>query len=104
MSDTPNAGQFKKGEKSLMSGQKHSEDTRQKMSDAHKGRAKPLGAGRPSQQISVFDQETNTTTTHDSIRAAARALNIQKASIRNFCCRSQQKPYRGRYIFTAKPL
>jgi hypothetical protein len=37
------------------------------------GKAKPAGAGTPSQAIEVFDNKNNQTTTYDSISAAARA-------------------------------
>ncbi len=109
-----------------MIGRTHSAETLKKMSDIQKavdrtgennpmygrigenhprfGISKPEGAGRPDQKIEVFDLNTNESTTYDSIRAAARALNIQKATIRNFCFRNQQKPYKGRYIFAFKKL
>jgi len=66
------------------------------------GQARPEGTGRPNQKVEVFDKKTNIFTTYDSISAAARALNIQKASIRNFCYRNQQKPYRGRNILSSE--
>jgi len=63
------------------------------------GQARPLGAGRPSQKIEVFDKSTNQSTTYDSIRAAARALNIKSGRIDMYFANNQQKPYKGRYIF-----
>ncbi len=65
------------------------------------GQPKPEGAGKglPAQPISVFDKETNLTTTYDSIAEAARALNIKKGVIDMFLVRNQVKPYKGRYIF-----
>ena len=100
-----------------MSGRKHSEETKQIMSDAAKkidnsGRFKPgenhpnygqprtEGAGKPSQQIEVTDSKNNTTTTYDSISEAARALNIPNHSIiSNYIKNNQQKPYKGIYTF-----
>ena len=69
-----------------MSGRKHSDKSKQIMSDAQKksdnsgrfkkGQPKLEGAGRTSQVIEVVDLQEKTTTTYDSIRAAARALKI----------------------------
>src|SRR5205085_3377846 len=52
----------KKGENHPMYGKNHSDKTKQIISDALKGRPKNEGAGRPSQQIEVFDNKNNTTT------------------------------------------
>jgi len=41
----------------------------------------------------------NKTTIHDSIRAAARALNIPQSRITAYFRNNQQNPYKGRYIF-----
>ena len=65
--------------------------------DTLKGQSKP--SGKPSQQIEVTDITNNTTTSYDSIHAAARALNISYSSINIFFLRNQQKPYKGQYIF-----
>jgi hypothetical protein len=62
-------------------GHTHSDETRQKISDTQKGningfkkgQSRPVGSGMPSQQIEVFDNKTNQTTTYDSIHKAARA-------------------------------
>jgi hypothetical protein len=70
-------------------GLKHSDETREKMSDAKrgningfkKGGSKPLGSGKSSQSIEVFDNNTNETTTYDSINKAAIALNINVQAI-----------------------
>jgi len=88
-----NSGRFKKGHK-------HTEETKQKMSEAHVGHKRAEGAGRPSQSIEVFDLKEDTTTTYDSIREAARALNIRQTRISEFFIRNQLKPYKGRYIFS----
>jgi len=64
------------------------------------GKAKPFGSGKPSQQISVFDEENNQTTIYDSIREAVRALNIPSyKSISKYFTNNQQKPYKDRYTF-----
>jgi len=76
------------------------------MSDAKKGNnnpmhgePRPLGAGRPSQQIEVTDIKNKTTTSYNSIREAARVLNINKAVIDNYFKNNQQKPYKGQCTF-----
>jgi hypothetical protein len=43
---------------------------------------------------------TNLRTTYDTIGEAARALNIPRESISCFVKNNQQKPYKGRYVFT----
>ena len=61
---------------------------------------KPEGAGRPSQQVEVFDLEEKTTTTYNSMDEAARALNLPSYKIiSNYILRNQKKPYKGRYTF-----
>jgi hypothetical protein len=82
------------------------EETRAKMSVAKKGenhpnygKPKPEGSGTPSQEIVVFDNKNNKTTTYESIRAAARDLEINMSIISNYFRRNQQKPYKGRYTF-----
>jgi hypothetical protein len=45
------------------------------------GKARPEGAGRPSRKISVFDFNTETSTSYNSIREAAIALNVNVCSI-----------------------
>ena len=64
------------------------------------GKARPAGAGSPSQQIEVTDLEEKTTTTYNSISEAARALNFPPAMISMYFKRNQVKPSKGRYIFT----
>jgi len=108
-----------------MSGRKHSEETKQIMSDAAKkidnsGRFKPgenhpnygqprtEGAGKPSQQIEVTDMASptnNTTISYDSISGAARALNLPNhKTIANYIKNNKKKPYKGRYTFKKKKL
>lgn len=97
-------------------GYTHSQETKDKMAAAKKGENHPClgrtgekhplfgkpragGSGRPSQQISVIDNKTNKTTTYDSMREAARALNIECSIITNYLKNNQRKPYKKRYIF-----
>jgi len=89
----------KKGENNPFFGKNHSDETRKKMSDAILGRAKPVWSGRPCKRIEVFDNKNNSTTIYDSIRAAARALNMDCGTISSYLKRNQQKPYKGQYIF-----
>jgi excinuclease UvrABC nuclease subunit len=88
------------------SGRKHSEESKKIMSDAKKGaknsmfgKPKPIGSGVPSQKIEIIDLQEKTTTSYNSMREAARALNINKARIGNYFSRNQKKPYKGRYTF-----
>ena len=97
-------------------GYTHSQETKDKMSAAKKGENHPClgrtgekhplfgkpraeGSGRPSQQISVIDNKTNQTTTYDSMREAARALNIPFQSISAYFIKNRTKPFRGQYTF-----
>lgn len=50
-------------------------------------------------QIEVTDTKTNTSTTYHAIRAAARALNIDKRYIEHYIYLKQDKPVLGRYTF-----
>jgi len=83
-----------------------SDETRTIMSDAKKGEnnpnygePRPEGAGRPSQKIEVIDNKNNQTTTYDSIREAAKALNINQTVIVKYFSRNQKNPYKGQYTF-----
>jgi group I intron endonuclease len=106
----------KKGENNPNFGKTLSDETRQQISDTakkidHSGRfkkgenhpnhGKPRieGAGSPSQGIEVTDSTNNTTTSYNSIREAARALNINQTIIVKYFVRNQQKPYKGQYTF-----
>jgi hypothetical protein len=97
-------------------GFKHSPETLKKISDAQKGennsmfnrtgeknpmfdKSRPEGAGRASQKIEVVDLQEKTTTTYNSMHAAAKALDIRWESIKCYFARNQQKPYKGRYTF-----
>jgi group I intron endonuclease len=82
-------------------GKNLSEETKKTISDTLKGRPKAEGAGNgmPSQAIEVIDLQEKTTTSYNSIREAARALNINQSSIVTYFIRNQQKPYKGRYTF-----
>jgi len=58
---------------------------------------KTEGSGSPSQAIEVTDIKNDTTTSYDSISAAARALNIRKSNIDMYFLNNKKKPYKGRY-------
>lgn len=50
-------------------------------------------------QVEVTDMETNHTTTYHAIRAAARALDIDKRYIEHYIYLKQDQPVLGRYTF-----
>jgi group I intron endonuclease len=93
-----------------MFGHNHSDETRQKMSDAKKAmyqtganhpmfaKARPDGAGKPAIKTSVFDKNTKITIIYNSIVEAARALNISDITCRRYLVTG--KPYKDRYIFS----
>ncbi len=59
-----------------------------------------LSKGQPNSiGVEVTDLETNVTTTYHAIRAAARALDIDKRYIENYIYLKQDKPVLGKYIF-----
>jgi len=89
----------KTGENHPMFGKNHSDESKTKISDAKKGQARPVGSGSPSQAIEVTDIKKNISTCYDSIREAARALNIRSSSIDMYFKNNQQKPYKGQYTF-----
>lgn len=62
------------------------------------GRQIPDGAGSPSVQIEVSDQETGTKTVYPSMNEAARALGVPPGSIRMYFYRNTLNPYKGRYL------
>ena len=99
-----------------MFGRKHSDKSKQIMSDIQKqidnpGRFKTgenhpnygkkvEGSGRVYQAIEVTDIKNNTMTSYDSIHKAAKALNISNfQAIANYIQRNQKKPYKGQYTF-----
>ena len=59
-------------------------------------------AGTPSQQIEVTDIKNNTTTSYNSIREAARALNCNESSIRYHLKSNSNKLYKKIYMFAYK--
>jgi len=87
------------GEDNPFFGKNHSAESRKKISDAKLGQARPEGSGRASLRIEVFDNKKNSTNIYESIGEAARALNIDKSIISSYFKRNQQKPYKGQYIF-----
>ena len=101
-----NPGGFKPGENHPNYGQTLSDETKTKISDTKKGRnlsdetkTKIQDAQPTSQPIEVTDLETKTTTSYNSIREAAKALDIRWTTIKNYIARNQQKPYKGQYTF-----
>jgi hypothetical protein len=62
------------------------------------GRKRPDGAGSPSVQIEVLDQETGTKTVYPSMSEAAIALGVPSGSVRMYFSRNTPKPYKGRYL------
>src|SRR5260370_3830623 len=50
-------------------------------------------------QVEVTDIETNTSTIYHAIKAAARALGIDKRYIEHYIYLNQDKPVLGKYIF-----
>ena len=49
--------------------------------------------------VEVTDLETNTITTYHAIRAAARALGLDKRYVEHYVYLKQEKPVLGRYSF-----
>uniref|UniRef100_UPI0030E3C8D0 hypothetical protein n=1 Tax=Dematophora necatrix TaxID=2751867 RepID=UPI0030E3C8D0 len=94
------------GSPSRGSGWKHSEATVENMRNAailvnqspialaNKSAAQPK-----SIELEVTDLETNISTTYYAIRAAARALGIDKRYIEHYIYLKQEKPVLGRYAF-----
>ena len=80
-------------------GQTLNDDTKQKISDTKKGKPKVEGSGKPSQQIEITDIKNDITTSYNSISEAARALNCNESSIRSNIKSNSNKPYKGRYTF-----
>jgi hypothetical protein len=50
-------------------------------------------------KVEVLDLETNTSTVYDAIKAAARALSIDRRYIEHYIYLIQDKPILGRYTF-----
>lgn len=94
------------GSPSRGSGWKHSEATIENMRIAASKKLESLefltklSKSQPSGiEVEVTDLETNTTTTYHAIRAAARALGIDKRYIEHYIYLKQNKPVLGRYTF-----
>lgn len=96
-------------------GNKHSEETLTKMSEAKIGGKNPMfgkfgenspnfgkvrseKAGRAAQKISVFNMKDKSTIEYDSIKAASVALKIISTRISGFIRKNQAQPYKGIYI------
>ena len=63
------------------------------------GKARAIGAGKPSQKTEVFDIINNQATIYDSILDVSKALDINQATISNYLSRNQKKAYKERYVF-----
>lgn len=94
------------GSPSRGSGWKHSEGSIENMRIAASKRskspeilAKLSAAQYNSIGVEVTDLETKTTTTYHAIRAAARALGLDKRYIEHYIYLNQEKPVLGRYTF-----
>lgn len=94
------------GSPSRGSGWKHSEATIEKMSIATKLLSQSSEyltklslAQSTSIKVEVTDLETNTSTTYHAVRAAAKALGIDKRYIEHYIYLNQENPVLGRYTF-----
>lgn len=94
------------GSPSRGSGWTHSEATIDKMRTAASDTFKSpefldkLSKGQSSSiEVEVTDLKTNTTTTYHAIKAAARALGIDKRYIEHYIYLTKDKPVLGRYTF-----
>jgi hypothetical protein len=75
-----------------------SEETKAKMSASKMGNSNSKIQPN-AQQILVTDLELNTKTIYNSMREAARALNISIQGISLYFKNNQKKPLKGRYVF-----
>ena len=94
------------GNPSRGSGWRHSEATIENIRIAANNRYKSsevlakLSAAQPSCiKVEVVDLETNTSTIFYAIKAAARALNIDRRYIEHYIYLNQDKPVLGKYTF-----
>jgi hypothetical protein len=92
------------GSPSRGTGWKRSEEAKAKNRAYAKNRpedvlAKMSAAQLTGQKIEVLDLDLDTRTIYHSVKAAARALNINYKHILNFFHLNQDKPVLGRYIF-----
>lgn len=92
------------GSPSRGSGWKHSEATVENMRTAALNRspetlAKMSASQSRNIQVEVTNIETNTSTKYHAIKAAARALGIDRRYIEHYIFLSQDKPVLGKYTF-----
>lgn len=92
------------GSPSRGSGWKHSEATVENMRTAALNRspetlAKMSASQSTNIQVEVTDIETNTSTKYHAIKAAARALGIDRRYIEHYIFLGQDKPVLGKYTF-----
>jgi len=93
----------RKGENNFFYGKKHSEHSLKLIKDAASKRVKLPVAGL---EVEITDLETKVTSTYESIRKAAIAIN---SDIKTLCRREESQlkkgintPYRNRYMITIK--
>lgn len=94
------------GSPSRGSGWRHSEATIENMRIAAQNRNKSpkilakLSTAQPNcKKVEVVDIETNIYTRYNAIKAAARALGIDRRYIENYIYLNQDKPVLGKYTF-----
>ena len=95
---------FSEERKAKMRGIARSTETKAKMALAHTGKthtaetkAKILLSHPNSQNVTVRDIETDKTESFDSVRALARALGLNDASISKYLKSKVARPFKGRY-------
>jgi len=79
-------------------GSNRSEESRAKISGALKGNSNAKNHPN-SLKIEVTDLEKDTSTIYNSMREAAKALNIHVSIISRYFSNNQKKPYKKRYVF-----
>lgn len=79
-------------------GVKHTQEAKDKISASKMGNV--YAENHPARKkIEVFDLETGTKNTYDSMNKAAKAINCSHQTISEYFKRNQIKPYKGRYVF-----
>jgi hypothetical protein len=86
------------------SGWKHSEETIARLSSKAKNRSKEImaklsAAQKTGQPVEVTDLELGSKTEYHAIKAAAKALGIDRRYIENYIHLNQTEPVLGRYTF-----
>src|SRR5690606_21760691 len=85
-------------------GKIHTEETRLKMSEKHRGKthteetkAKIMASHPKALKVKFRDLETGNTGIYDSVRALARALELSDGSISKYLKSKSVKPFKKRY-------